>query len=163
MVRSEVEKGNVPSDEQLRAKAREILRVENTAADNGELLEKFKSLHGISTSVPMTNGPVADYSIPDFTGDVSMLAGFDAEINALDLTTDFSTGVGSMDGRMNALSNPFDATPGMDGLSELKDYADAYRVHAATASPLRRRASERLARDAGSGSGSSGMPPSNLY
>jgi len=146
LVKSELAKGIVPSDEQLRAKGREILGVEKTAADDVELLEKFKSLHGISNpSTTMTEGTLPDYSLPNFTDDVSMLAEFDLELGAMDLSTDFSTGV--IDPNLNTSLDPTT----QDSLGELRDYSDAYRVSAATASPLRRRASEKLARGVGGG------------
>ncbi|KAH8820090.1 hypothetical protein F5884DRAFT_661842 [Xylogone sp. PMI_703] len=40
-------KGMVPSDDDLRAEARKILGIEQTAADDQQLLDKFKSMHGI--------------------------------------------------------------------------------------------------------------------
>ncbi|RFU25939.1 hypothetical protein B7463_g10400, partial [Scytalidium lignicola] len=39
--------GVVPSDDELRTEARKILGIEKTAADDQQLLEKFKGLHGI--------------------------------------------------------------------------------------------------------------------
>jgi hypothetical protein len=94
-VKAEMEKGSVPSDDALRAKAREILGMERTSADEVELLEKFKALHGISSTIIQ---PSVSESVPTF--DDAMLA----ELN---------------------------------------------RVGAATASPLRRRASEKMAAQAG--------------
>jgi hypothetical protein len=35
-----------------------------------------------------------DYRLPNFTNDVSMLAEFDMELGAMDLTTDFGVGLG---------------------------------------------------------------------
>jgi hypothetical protein len=106
LVKSSLANGVVPSDEQLRAKAREILHVDHTAADEAELLEKFKALHGISlsnfspdtnttpaTTTTATGGPLLDYSLPNFTADVEMLANFDLELGAMDFSTEFSTGV----------------------------------------------------------------------
>jgi hypothetical protein len=97
-VQAEMAQGAIPTDEALRAKAREILSVNETAADDVLLLEKFKSLHNIPTSrsnIPSPNlatEPIADYSLPNFTEDVSMLAGLDMELGAMDLTTDFGKG-----------------------------------------------------------------------
>lgn len=150
LVKSELARGVVPTDEQLRGKAREILGLEKTAADDLALLEKFKAMHGISLSVPITAGPMPDYSLPNFTNDVSMLAEFDLELSAMDLSTDFSAGI--VDPGLNAAIDPsVHSAHGVSEHSEDKfhDYADTYRVNAATASPLRRRASERLATSAG--------------
>ncbi|PQE29983.1 hypothetical protein CJF32_00000658 [Rutstroemia sp. NJR-2017a WRK4] len=47
LVNVEKEHGRVPSDEMLRAKAREVLKVQNTAADDEELLAKFKNHYGV--------------------------------------------------------------------------------------------------------------------
>lgn len=155
LVGSEKEKGRVPSDEMLRAKAREILGVEHTAADQSELLEKFKALHSITPTTMDTSGglggPLANYSLPNFTDDVSMLAEFDLELGAMDLTTDFGTGV--VDPSVAAMIDPLAINGGMrmgeHDADKFQDYADNYHVHSATASPLRRRASERLATSSG--------------
>jgi hypothetical protein len=155
LVKASLAQGVVPPDEQLRARAREILKVENTAADEPELLEKFKALHGISLSnlAPLitsggSGGPLLDYSLPNFTADVEMLANFDLDLGAIDLTTDFSTGVSNAG--VDTLVDPLDT---LDRVPPLKDYSDSHRVMGATASPLRRRASVRLARDAGLATG----------
>jgi hypothetical protein len=47
LVKMEKEHGRVPSDEMLREKAREVLKVQNTAADDEELLAKFKNHYGV--------------------------------------------------------------------------------------------------------------------
>jgi hypothetical protein len=269
-VRLALREGVVPSDEQLRDKARCILGVERTAADDGELLEKFKALHALSSgtsgqsgprdlnagedrwapggrqAASMENngmsgsgpGPVESFNLPNFSAEVNMLDinNFDLELGTLDLGP-FATGVvdpslfvtaegeGGM-GPLYAAGGAFssdlnlnkqagememlDQTSlslnvpipdpvmgagdefgdldlgsmkgfeqddlagrdclgqfgGLNGLAELEvekrdgiaelgglissgrlgDYSDLHRVHAATASPLRRRASKRLAR-----------------
>ena len=193
-VKSQVASGVVPSDVSLRAKAKEILGVQETAADDAQLLEKFKSLYGISTSPSSlldlspasaqltpnytsdtTTGPMQDYRLPNFTNDVSMLAQFDLEMGAMDLTTDFGTGLSEvlpadlgigMDGFDNEEMSGMDTVGELNGTSSqgmdsaaMQDYAELYRVHAATASPLRRRASEKLAQKAGSAS----HPTGNAY
>lgn len=159
LVKTSLAQGIIPTDDELRARAREILHVEKTAADEPELLEKFKALHGISLSNLQTSpaGPLLDYSLPNFTTDVEMLANFDLELGAMDLTTDFSTGVVANNPGLDSLVDPFQSVGGVGGIGngtgdtvgQLKGYADSYRVSAATASPLRRRASVRLARDSG--------------
>ncbi|KAM3088387.1 hypothetical protein ACMFMG_000032 [Clarireedia jacksonii] len=53
LVNTEKEQGRVPSDEMLRAKAREVLRLQVTAADNEELLTKFKSHYGVGNLSPV--------------------------------------------------------------------------------------------------------------
>ena len=122
-VRAQVEQGVVPSDEALRAKARAILGVGVTAADDGSLLEKFKSLHGISGEQPgnfldvspsaednNNNNPppildfntnsMSDLPMPNLTDDMtmpmSMQPDFDMELGGMDFTSDVNTfGLGS--------------------------------------------------------------------
>lgn len=234
-VKAQLANGVVPSDEELRAKAREILGVGETAADDVQLLEKFKSLHGIGGSPrnlldlsPTSNnnsgldmegvaGPMPDFTLPNFTNDVDMLASFDMELGAMDLSP-FGTnplpvsipennfglgpdgGAALMDMDMSGLdvgqqttgyptpsshspnsrspsspspSNLSAITPSLgvragtqSGMNigpisdgALNDYSELYRVSAATASPLRRRASEKLAQKVGS----KASPRGNLY
>ncbi|RDL35841.1 Uncharacterized protein BP5553_06453 [Venustampulla echinocandica] len=71
---SEMVDGMFPSDEALKAEARKILGVENTAADDVQLLEKFKSMH----RVPSDTSPVDD-SISNFN-EAEMLAELDHEL-----------------------------------------------------------------------------------
>lgn len=189
-VKSQLATGVVPTDDALRTKAREILGVQETAADDVQLLEKFKALHGIggsptglvdmSQSSPnLAGGPVPNYSLPNFTDDVSMLAEFDMELGAMDLTTDFGAGnVASNSGvdlemslDMNGVGvgqqvtgsgtgSPTSTQIGeVTGIGALRDYSELHRVHAATASPLRRRASEKAASKVGSVS----SPQENMY
>ena len=185
--------GILPTDEQLRAKAREVLGVEKTAADDDQLLEKLKAMHGIS---PVSNaGPIENFNLPNFTDEVSMLASFDQELGIFstsaetghildmgDFTFDRITPKSQPDisginfgDELGQLPNTFATaarkshsplanakspdTSIMDGIDREKmndlSYADVHRVQAATASPLRRRASERLAN-------STGQPPNSL-
>jgi hypothetical protein len=53
--------------------------VDKTAADDVQLLERFKSMHA---ALP---GPIPNFDLPNFTGDVDMLAGFDLDIGDADL------------------------------------------------------------------------------
>ena len=182
--------GVVPSDDELRAKAREILGVEHTAADEAHLLEKFKSLHGISsprcwsmegsgaglgggTDIPGGNagGRLPNFDLPNFTSDeMDMMASFDMELGGMDLSpdtlnlsTDFSDSLADAFGGSGEMQidgvGPLDWSPPAAGIvvgngngtggehneDRFLSYADTHRVHAATASPLRRSASERLA------------------
>jgi len=160
VVESELANGRLPSDDWLRAKAREILGVEQTAADEVALLKKFKSLHGIgendniSASASAHNLPLpgsgsgsgsgSGYSLPDFSDD-AMLAEFDLELGTMDLSSDFSTA-----GLHPSLETLIDPMMQVDmHHTGTQSYADFHRVHAATASPLQRRASERLASNSG--------------
>jgi hypothetical protein len=145
-VRAEMAKGSFPSDDALRARAREILGVERTSADETELLEKFKAIHGFS-SLPTPPGG-AD---PMPTFDDAMLAEFDHEL-----------GIGDMDLsglEMSAETSPLRSLGSLHSATQTKspletgevlhDFADVHRVNGATASPLRRRASEKVAAQAG--------------
>jgi len=184
--------GILPTDEQLRAKAREILGVEKTAADDDQLLEKLKAMHSIPSVFSV--GPIENFDLPNFTNEVSMLASFDQELgivstgsetgNVLNMedstfdriTPNFQSDMSAVSfgdelGQLpdfsftaarpshspleNAKSADVDIMDGIDrGQVNDLSYADVHRVQAATASPLRRRASERLANSIGQ--------PSNL-
>ncbi|KAF4625273.1 hypothetical protein G7Y89_g12893 [Cudoniella acicularis] len=134
LVQSEVANGMYPSDDALRARAREIEGLEITPADDVHLLEKFKSMHGISTSAQPAMVPLTEAEI---------LAEFDQELAQGNLN------LGGTETDMLASVDPTpslqltDHTESPTGIS--KDYAELHRVHAATASPLRRRASEKMA------------------
>ncbi|KAH8597194.1 hypothetical protein B0O99DRAFT_540804 [Bisporella sp. PMI_857] len=192
MVAQGMATGVLPTDDELRAKAREVLGVEHTAADDVQLLEKFKALQGISTQNP--TGPVEDYTLPNFTNDVNMLNAFDENLGTMDIS---SFPLGNMSatetascapdfqsfefGNLSTSISPI--TPinmeleAADNFSSAKascpqigdthsmsvgrsmeiddaelSYADFHRVQSATASPLRRRASERLASGTWNGS-----------
>jgi len=182
--------GILPTDDQLRAKAREVLGVDKTAADDNDLLEKFKASRGIPTQ-----GSTVGTHQPKLNDEANMLAFFDQELSSMDLSS-FSTGDSmnvSPTNDMAELNNSpqledfqFDdilsyQAGGMetfnDELGQLEDfsfithptpsfpnshgkmttnlatedisYADVHRVMGATASPLRRRASEKLAQNIG--------------
>ncbi|KAM0262793.1 hypothetical protein ACHAQJ_001587 [Trichoderma viride] len=70
---------HIPTDDDLRTKAREILGVERTAADDPKLLESFKAMHmfwraQIDNDNGLTLGSRADNSTAEFTADgVNML------------------------------------------------------------------------------------------
>lgn len=146
-VKSEMAKGSCPSDDALRAKAREIVGGEQTAADDVQLLEKFKAMHGITQSTPPD-------SIPSF--DNAMLAEFDEELGIMDLsglevpTTSSMLPLGTLKAQCHTLHS---STPGKPSPLEragiAHDYAELHRVHAATASPLRWRASTEMAAQGG--------------
>ncbi|KUJ17218.1 uncharacterized protein LY89DRAFT_617031 [Mollisia scopiformis] len=158
--RAEMSRGVTPSDEALRAKAREILRVDRTGADEPVLLQKFKVMVGISRNA----SPLAS-SLPPI--DDALLAEFDDEIGNMDLsgiempgsvspildsipaevaargpaTSPMST---SSQGQHSPTKHSPSKGPGL-----AQDYAELYRVSAATASPLRRHASAKMASQAG--------------
>jgi hypothetical protein len=142
-VKTEIAKGLCPDNDALRAKAREILGVEHTAADDMQLLEKFKALHGI-TNNPFRIGDLAATAIPDYD---ALQESFNQEIGDIDLSTgmDFSNSI--------SVDNPAEG----GGVN----YASLYHVHTATASPLRRRASLAIASRVGSGGSTlpSSLPP----
>lgn len=206
-VQAELAAGHCPSDDELRAKARAILGMDQTAADDVELLRKFKALHGITSA---SIGHLGDSMPLALMNDDSFLAEFDHELQGMDLSTvDFSgsnshsnsnsnsgsSGSGSPEfflpqaqTQSQPISNlssqlqsqsqshsPSSAhpqshsqptihqpTPRSKSDGPAIDYAELYRVHAATASPLRRRASAKMAArsgfalGSGSGSGSGG-------
>ncbi|KAK6603104.1 C2H2 type zinc finger domain-containing protein [Botrytis cinerea] len=120
LVKSEKAQGRVPSDELLRAKAREILNMPNTAADNSQLLEKFKTHYGVhsTSSSPHSQTQTQTYqphaqSIPSFStnqtpaflNDDDLLASFDQELldnTEMDLGLELN---GSSSTNMDFLSN----------------------------------------------------------
>ncbi|KAH6673536.1 hypothetical protein B0J14DRAFT_512100 [Halenospora varia] len=152
LVQTEVAKGLYPSDEQLRERAREIEGSESTAADDIHLLTKFKSLHGFDDPAPAPMVPLTEAEI---------LAEFDQELNNMDLTTTNPDNMNiDLDLSKNlpapeSIPSGLVMTPGWSERQQMKhamgvakEYADLYRVHAATASPLRRKASQVSARRA---------------
>jgi hypothetical protein len=146
-VKAEMERGNIPSDNALRAKAREILGVERTSADEVELLEKFKAMHGISSIITQ---PSVCESVPTF--DDAMLAELDQELgisdmdlSGLEMPVESISPLRSFDSMHTAQQKKFP----LEGGEFLHDFAELHRVEAATASPLRRRASEKMAAQAG--------------
>jgi len=158
-VTAEMGKGVVPSDGALKAKAKEILGLETTAADDAELFEKFKSLHGLPSSSPSSSNsnttPTAQLEQELASIDSAMLADFDQELGNMDLSglelpgTDVDHMDLSMDPQPTPTNSNAQASE-VKGKGTMKeglaaDYAEMYRVQAATASPLRRKASERMA------------------
>jgi len=195
-LRAELAAGHLPSDDELKAKSREILGMEKTAADDVELLMKFKALHDIT---PDCIGHIGD-QLPLALIDDSLLAEFDHELSGMDLSTmDFTesglaSGAHSNSNSGSSGESPEFLMPHTQSQSQSPsqpqahpqahpqvqtstqmprskgdgpaiDYAELYRVHAATASPLRRRASAKMAARSGfgvpaagaSGSGSRSM------
>lgn len=71
---SEMTTNVFPTDEALRAQARKILGVENTAADDPHLLEKFKAMHNFPSDAPPTSGPITEFN------EAEMLAKLDHEL-----------------------------------------------------------------------------------
>jgi len=147
-VREARERGVVPSDEELRAKARGILGVDTTAADDGALLEKFKDMHGLSSNI----SPSSQFAQ---ISEEQILAEFDAELDTMDLSPDGLTGLplAGTDGMVGSEGIAGgEITPGIlqeqettRAMGIAREYAEVYRVSAATASPLRRKATERMA------------------
>ncbi|KAL2060825.1 hypothetical protein VTL71DRAFT_8877 [Oculimacula yallundae] len=211
-MRTSLAAGHCPSDEEIRAKAREVLGMEQTAADDVELLRKFKAMHGLTSS---SIGHLGDQVPTQMLGDDELLAEFDHELQGMDLSTmDFTiSGPGSIsaaNSTSNSNSSSGHASPELflhqsqphshshshtqsqapsqaysplptqtqpliqthtsqqhrsKGDGPAPDFAELYRVHAATASPLRRRASAKMAARSGhvfvpgnaNGSGSMGL------
>ncbi|CAD6445734.1 483e574b-060e-4d69-a6b5-c9bd24553dc6 [Sclerotinia trifoliorum] len=222
LVKTEKEHGRVPTDGLLRARARDVLNVPNTAADDQELLEKFKAHYGVPSSDQQQNHSlhsqtqtyqpqaqsILSFSAqqpPAFLNDDNLLACFGEELfdhcdMDLGLNTSstanmdfFSsqasstlrpvvpaspfTGIneGDFDMNMNMGMEDQHAEPwanGMNALNELEEmeetdegfnfeglseegmnkqieFAELHKVNTATASPWRRKASERLARGKG--------------
>jgi hypothetical protein len=155
-VRSELAAGRCPSDETLRAEARQILGTEQTAADEMQLLQKFKEMMGIAEHTTHLGD-----LIPSL--DDSLLAEFDHEIGNMNLSNmDLSEIAIPASSNIQLMQTTPTPAPGLpptpktnqkqksskgEGLAQ--DYAELYLVHAATASPLRRRASSRMAAKAG--------------
>ncbi|CZT09982.1 related to monocarboxylate transporter 4 [Rhynchosporium agropyri] len=187
-MRSSLAAGHCPSDEEIRAKAREVLGMEETAADDVELLRKFKAMHGLSSSSIGYLG----HQVPGMGmigSDEELLAEFDHELTGMDFSTmDFTisgpaSGTASASKSGSTLSSggaspdffihhpqpqshrhsDHQARPPVSdhiqkqplaqsrskGAGPAPDYAELYHVHAATASPLRRRASTRMAARSG--------------
>jgi len=110
-----IARGAPPTDDQLRARAREVLGVDKTAADDTLLLEKFKALHGMPNQIfANANGQLEDFRLPDFNEEASMLAVFDQELNSMDLSS-FSTG-----GAMNV--SPTNNMAGPNVSPQLEDF-----------------------------------------
>jgi hypothetical protein len=153
-VKQQREIGHAPSDDELKAQARVILGVDTTAAEDKPLLEKFKAMHGLtSSSSPLSNAAPAT-QLSDLNEE-QILAEFDAELNTMDLSPDSLGGlpeVSEMEGIAGGIVGG-EITPGVlqtedtrQAMGIAREYAEMYRVSAATASPLRRRATERSAK-----------------
>ena len=133
--------GLFPTDDMIRAKAREIMKTDVTPADDPVLLAKFKALHAPSTPL----------------SDEELLAEFDKELERVNFAetgiTPFSSGLNTVSAPATTTgTSPVNVNATMEGTNDLsrskwtnQDYADLYRVSAATSSPLRRRASVKLA------------------
>jgi hypothetical protein len=156
-VKTEMASGGCPSDDTLRAKAREILGVEQTAADDVQLLEKFKALHGITTSTSHLGDSITAF-------DDQMLAEFDHELGNMDLSglempTSSVSPLEMIETQFPALNSPTSQTKSsLESEGVVHDFAEFHRVNAATASPLRRRASEKMAAQAGFSMSRQGQP-----
>lgn len=158
--KAEMSRGVIPTDEALRAKSREILGVERTGADEPALLQKFKTMIGISRN----SSPLGS-SLPPI--DDALLAEFDNEIGNMDLsgiempgsvspildTIPAEVAAASSTSPMSMSSSSQQHSPTKHSSSKgpglAQDYAELYRVSAATASPLRRHASAKMASQAG--------------
>nr|AGU10927.1 hypothetical protein [uncultured organism] len=144
--------GMSPTDDQIRQKAREILNQEETAADDLSLLEKFKALHGLSDLTQPTPTDPLDFS---HLNEADLLHQLDDELAAtfpaLPSPTNFTSPVHHSPLSFGASDIVgAETTPGFEStrqaLGIAREYAEVYRVNAATASPLRRRVSVAAAR-----------------
>jgi len=173
LVREEQEKGSFPTDDALKARARDILGVEHTSAEDTQLLAKFKAMHGYGEGTPH---PAEWMSL--FPGDEQFLADFDNELSNMDLSNvdipSMSSSLDIMDvqgARMLTHAPVSNSPPQISLLSQslasrshilgdgykppskgpgmAPDFAEMAKVHAATASPLRRRASAKMVEQAG--------------
>jgi hypothetical protein len=155
--------GNTPSDHDIRVKAKEILGAEETAADDVLLLEKFKAIHGLSTAMDVQSVQPEQMDFTNLDKD-DLLAKLDNELAASGLDTWsptknlLSSSLPSSPLSFTPLHTAGDIAGGepIPGVKQAettrqavgiaKDYAEMYRVHAATASPLRRKVSVKAAR-----------------
>jgi hypothetical protein len=146
-----IRQGRIPSDDDLRNRASEILGVKRTAADDPKLLARFKAMHVLwqtsgESSEPITPGPQADFRLPNFATDVDMLAAFNQELGPTDLATACwaDRGDSSYDYVMSAEEK------GMMVDSEAQmEFNKIMGASAATSSPLRRKASQQHAANMG--------------
>ncbi len=104
LVHEERSQNRIPSDEQLRARAREVLGVEITAADDAVLLAKFKSWIGILPSHSMSShsesspldldlvamdvggGGDAAQGLSSFSDPINLEEAFDKELFEMDMS-----------------------------------------------------------------------------
>ncbi|KAL5315248.1 hypothetical protein ACEPPN_017899 [Leptodophora sp. 'Broadleaf-Isolate-01'] len=103
-VKTSLKQGFVPTDAQIQARAREILGVDRTSAEDLDLLQRFKALHGITSSDTQLQDT---YPIIDD----AMLAEFDAELERVNFKvtghfpgTEISTSSSPLTMPMTALS-----------------------------------------------------------
>ncbi|EHL02861.1 hypothetical protein M7I_0823 [Glarea lozoyensis 74030] len=164
----QISSGITPSDESIQQKAREILGQEETAADDMALLEKFKGLHGLFTSPTMPEFSSELLNFPSLNED-DFLQIFDEELAANGLDNWNSPPTNAPSRSRNMMTSPMYHSPlatiplanfsaqGISGVGQsdnkkapvgmARDYAEMYRVNAATASPLRRKVSVMAARE----------------
>lgn len=156
-VNSEKVKGRFPSDDAIRAQARKIVGMPTTSADDPELLQKFKALHGLDAVPQPQQQQQQVIGYPEL--DEQFLAEFDKDIENMDFSGldifQFPAKQASPDSQdiANIISAAHGDQSAPFGFEEQRgqeyEYADLHRVHAATSSPLRRRASEKLAQKSG--------------
>ena len=106
----------------------------------------YKAMHNILDSNTTLTDLIPDYSHPDFIDDMSMLGECDMELGTMSVATDFGTGQGMRlgMGSTSAIHQPHEIPK-----SFAQDHDKPYRVHSATAGPLQRRTSEKLAAQVG--------------
>jgi hypothetical protein len=79
----------IPTDDDLRSKARKILGSEHTAAGDTKLLESFKAMHmprstqGTDNNNNITLGQQSDCSLQSLIGDMNMFAAYDQQMDAV--------------------------------------------------------------------------------
>lgn len=98
-----IDTGLLPSDMALRAKAREILKTETTAADDPILLDKFKAwlitrLPQLASGEPIQQENNAVDSLPSAVPTNMNVDISDAEIGDILKDMDFDFGLGTMEG-----------------------------------------------------------------
>lgn len=142
-VKESMAAGVIPTDDMIRAEARNILKLDSTSADCPDLLEKFKAMHGLSVSPK-------DMQLTD----EALLAEFDKELERVNfketgVLPPSSLGIGgaaSTDVPTGSISPSSIATTSSSSPDKMQqDFADLYHVPGATSSALRRKASETLA------------------
>ncbi|KAG9236779.1 hypothetical protein BJ875DRAFT_455420 [Amylocarpus encephaloides] len=141
--------GSPVSDEAIRGRARELMGVEETAADDIHLLEKFKAMHGLLNSQTTTTSSLLP--IDAFSSEADFLAEFDHELamGSMDLDTTPPSAENIAGGEIMNGAMQRETTIQATGIG--REYADLYRVNAATSSPLRREASVGMAKRRGVG------------
>ncbi|RFU75198.1 homeo [Trichoderma arundinaceum] len=89
----------VPTDDDLRAKAREILGVEHTAADDEKLLNAFKAMHALwPTHANGNHEPIladTNHNAADFQGGMDTVVPNTQQSITMDLTAQFSARLGA--------------------------------------------------------------------